>query len=389
MNNKINKIAYPHNNVGVDIDSYDLNKWVKTLESIYIYANKGYDIVKTREQLTHDWDGMEKLDFNHWMKYYQSNSQNSYKTAQYLSVAPGVTIPEKYSPAPRDINDLKPQIKHPGEEDPQFKINKKIKAIIGRLMSAEKLATEPEVQRELAKRLDVGIHKWLEELQRVKRLVQVAPIKHANSSILEDLIIKEANILAHQGFPKTAQELIKIAQDPAAPPPPPPPPAEDPLADPAAAASGGSTPEPPAAPSESKGDSPLEEFEKNLNLENPDSGNSSDGFFDGDFLEIVDEPPDLQGMKIMAQVQDMAPEPVMETEPAIPAQKPKMAPKPEIVVEEEPADTIVHKKTDDLIENALSSITVEDVIERLDTLVNLFRTREIPRQLAIIDLMMD
>jgi hypothetical protein len=421
MSNKINKTAYPQGYSVDYIESYDINKWVKTLETMYLYANQGYDISKTREQLTQNWDSMEKNDFNHWVKYYQGNNQNSYKTAQflpgmvdsnYLAVAPGVIAPNK----PPALNELKPNIKLPEEDDPQFKINKKIKSIISRLMSAEKLATDPDVQRELSKRLDVGIHKWLEELQRVKRLVQVAPIKHASSTILEDLIIKEANILAHKGFPKTARELIKIAQDPVPPPPPlepgmdavPPPPGITPL------------PPGPGGPPAEPAKDPLAEVSKSLlgsgfgDQNAIDDENSDDNFaiqveeFDPDFNDIVDmlegTDPISENMVVMAQALDplaapapepaLAPSPELSPVPAagtVPA-KPIAVPKAEIEIVDEPqesADTLVHKKTDDLLENALSGITITDVIERLDTLVNLFRTREIPRQLAIIDLMMD
>jgi len=421
MSNKINKTAYPQGYSVDYIESYDINKWVKTLETMYLYANQGYDISKTREQLTQNWDSMEKNDFNHWVKYYQGNNQNSYKTAQflpgmvdsnYLAVAPGVIAPNK----PPVLNELKPNIKLPEEDDPQFKINKKIKSIISRLMSAEKLATDPDVQRELSKRLDVGIHKWLEELQRVKRLVQVAPIKHASSTILEDLIIKEANILAHKGFPKTAKELIKIAQDPVPPPPPlepgmdalPPPPGVTPL------------PPGPGGPPAEPAKDPLAEvseslFGRGFGDENSiDDENLDDDFdievaeFDPDFNDIVDmlegTDPISENMVVMAQALDplaapapelaLAPSPELSPAPAagtVPA-KPVSVPKAEIEIVDEPqesADTLVHKKTDDLLENALSGITITDVIERLDTLVNLFRTREIPRQLAIIDLMMD
>jgi hypothetical protein len=114
--------------------------------------------------------------------------------------------------------------------------------------------------------------------------------------------------------------------------------------------------------------------------------------------------PISENMVVMAQALDplaapapelaLAPSPELSPAPAagtVPA-KPVSVPKAEIEIVDEPqesADTLVHKKTDDLLENALSGITITDVIERLDTLVNLFRTREIPRQLAIIDLMMD
>ena len=426
MNNKINKTAYPQGHSIDYIESYDVNKWVKTLETMYLYANQGYDISKTREQLTENWDSMEKNDFNHWVKYYQSNSQDSYKTAQflpgmqvadsnYLAVAPGAIVPNK---AP--LNDLKPNIKLPEEDDPQFKINKKIKSIISRLLSAEKLATDPDVQRELSKRLDIGIHKWLEELQRVKRLVQVAPIRHASSTILEDLIIKEANVLAYHGFPKAARELIKIAQDPAAaplPPPPPPMPTDagaippPPGVTPPPAGPGGPVPE-PTKPGE---DPALNQVAELLKIQNSaDDGMVKDDELEADIeisefsfddSEIVDmlegTDPISNNMVVMAQVAEPMPsapeatdvEPLEPLTPAPVAAKPpvpvKPAVKPEIEIVDEPADTLVHKRTDDLLEQALSGVTINDIIERLDTLVNLFRTREIPRQLAIIDLMMD
>jgi len=407
--NKINKIAYPQGQYDLSIGSYDINKWIKTLHSIYLYARQGYNIAKTSEQLIKDWDEMEKADFMHWMKYYQGNSQSAYKTAQYLQVAPGAYAPQnstqnfsqKNPSVPVMPDQLKADVKLPEEEDPQFKINKKIKSIISRLMSAERLATDPDVQKELSKRLDIGLSKWLEELHRVKRMVQVAPIRHANSTILEDLIIKEANILAHKGFPKAARELVKIAQSapeatPELPPPPPPPPGEAPATDPAAA------PPAPDASAEGTGEDALEKFVDNLNFDT----NSLDDILllltdeedENEVVDMIDVDP-LASIEIRAQAapgEMVTPQPSetvteMAAAPIAPPAAAPVAPamKSEIEVKEEPADTLVHKKTDDLLDQALSSVSIQDIIERLDTLVNLFRTREIPRQLAIIDLMMD
>jgi hypothetical protein len=53
--------------------------------------------------------------------------------------------------------------------------------------------------------------------------------------------------------------------------------------------------------------------------------------------------------------------------------------------EETPADD----NTDDLIEAALRNVTVDDVIRRLEMLVSVYNQREISRQLAILDIMMD
>jgi hypothetical protein len=469
--NKINKTAYPQGHADTHIKSYDLNKWTKTSHDISIYARQGYDYNKIKDELTKNWDEMEKKDFAHWMKYYQSNSQNAYKKAQYLEVAPGAFVPGAMLSSSPDLNDLKTKIKLPEEEDPQFKINKKIRSILNRLTSAEKLATDPDVQRELSKRLDIGLHKWLEELQRVKRLIQIAPIKHANSSILEDLIFKEANILAHKGFPKTAQELIKVAQliptpkDPQGSPPAPapapnlpggppgppldmpPPPDAPPGAPPGPGVPPGGPPGAPPAPPgggliptdpsqlpplkpnppkpaekpKPKGQEALDEMLGNLNSnKNKDNNNIVDPLVDDlagmtiqakedEFaeIEIVAQalPPEMATTPVDVPFSAPSAIPVPSPEPTglpnanLPASTPVKAPpasavkpKPTIEVSEDEdkfADTVIHKKTDDLLESALSSITITDVIERLDTLVNLFRTREIPRQLAIIDLMMD
>lgn len=459
---KINKIAYPQGQADLYRESYDINKWIQTFQNIHLYVNQGADPKEVYKNLTKNWDEMEKNDFNHWMKYYQGNNHSAYKTAQfmpspsppYIEMGPGVLLPNKSLDTSR-ADDLKPNIKLPEEDDPQFKINKKIKGIISRLMAAEKLATDPEVQRELSRRLDVSLHKWLEELQRVKRLVQVAPIKHAQSTILEDIIIKEANILASKGFPKVAQELIKIAQvaspaPPATPPagaapasPPKAPPMPEPSAPPPAAnapslpgvpdslpalpsapaAVGAPLPAPGPAPSNKPspaankpGADALDLFVNRMNPQLKDKNEIVD-MIDGDPLaeifvyensagvsgdHLVDDSNELisfaQEMPLgmppaPTSMAPMAPEAIPAAAPA-PAQPPAMmpAPTPEIEVSEDQdqfAETLVHKKTDDLLEQALSGITVTDVIERLDTLVNLFRTREIPRQLAIIDLMMD
>lgn len=461
---KINKIAYPQGQADLYRESYDINKWINAFQTIYSYVNQGFDFKEIYKKSTQNWDEMEKNDFNHWMKYYQGNNHSAYKTAQfmpspnppYIEMGPGALLPNKTTDTAR-IDDLKPNIKLPEEDDPQFKINKKIKGIISRLMAAEKLATDPDVQRELSRRLDVSLHKWLEELQRVKRLVQVAPIKHAQSTILEDLIIKEANILASKGFPKMAQELIKVAQvadkpsdspvapslpaapkapempSPSALPPPPssssPPKPMAPAGAPVAPALPATPPGPGAAAPAAPGTSPastsakkpgediLDKFVERMNPlsknkdkneivdmidEDPlaeifvyeNSAGGSDDVLPEDENELISFAQEMP-VPAPAPMPTAGAPPVSPMAPAAPMTMPTdrvIEPTPEIEVSEESgqfADTTIHKKTDDLLEKALSEITVTDVIERLDTLVNLFRTREIPRQLAIIDLMMD
>ena len=49
----------------------------------------------------------------------------------------------------------------------------------------------------------------------------------------------------------------------------------------------------------------------------------------------------------------------------------------------------VDDRTDDVIEAALSKITIQDVIQRLEMLVSVYNQREISRQINILDIMMD
>jgi hypothetical protein len=305
------------------------------------------------------------------------------------------------------------------------------------LSSAEKIATDPDIQKELSRRLDVSLHKWLEELHRLKRLVQVAPIKNANSSILEDLIIKEANILAFKGFPKAAEELIKIAQAaPAAPPAPPsappigaPPPSDAPIGAelppigapsakpgiptpsagkglpkptpklPVPSPSPGAVPPIPAGPAskpKDPGEENLEEFVKNLNIgkNNKDNNQIVDPLNDDLFgitiqADDSDESDELAEIEVFAQalppetsmpanvnapvamanpslpagaatVSDLASVAPVAVPASMPAKKPAQLTK-EIEVSDEGgeggsefADTKLHKRTDDLLESALS-----------------------------------
>jgi len=82
-----------------------------------------------------------------------------------------------------------------------------------------------------------------------------------------------------------------------------------------------------------------------------------------------------------------------EAETAPPEDKPKqqrekLAPQQsEITVIED--DIKVEDNTDDVIEAALDHISIKDAISRLEILVGIYKQREVPRQLAILDIMMD
>lgn len=379
----IKKLAYPQGDGMAPIEeTRDVQKWMQAMRDVYALGQSpGYDISKAFKEITANWDKMEQKDFKSWMSFYEENAHNKYKTAQdgkYYQFGPGTMIPMDHlraklpsAPDMAQYDRNEAIVQHQAQQQQQEletkkreDIKKKIKAIISRLNAAERLATDPEVQKDLQKCLDVGVPKWLEELQRVKRLVQLAPIKSSNSTILEDLIIRQANILQHKGFPKTAQQMRILAQEPPSLP---------------TAADPGGMPEPPAggAPEmsmtpppdlggggEDDGKDAIDELIEGMNNDSSDTN---------DVEDMEDDP--LASITVMAQaVEPQADPAAIEVE-----EEPQVAPE----------TTPESGQASDAFEAALANVTITDVINRLEALANIFRNREISRELAIVDLMMD
>jgi hypothetical protein len=79
---------------------------------------------------------------------------------------------------------------------------------------------------------------------------------------------------------------------------------------------------------------------------------------------------------------------------APPAARPAPAPIPrepvgDVTPDEPEATERPVDNTDDVIEAALKNVSIEDVVNRLEMLVSIYNQREISRQLAILDIMMD
>lgn len=374
----IKKIAYPQGD-GVNFieTPRDLSKWMQAMRNIYALGQQPeYDLSAAFKLVTQNWDNMERKDFKYWMSFYEENAHQKYKTAdKYYQAAPGVMIPIDHLKAKLPMGQSEPDMSglNPSpnlEEEKRLKaqeVEKKIRALVSRLNAAERIASDPDVQKRLAPSLDIGLPAWFKILQDVKRSVQLAPMRNAASSILEDIVIKHANILQRQGFPKAARELRSFAQ-----PAPEAMPAGDPV----------------MGPSPEDGEEALDEFVEGMSL----GGDSDDT---NDIEDMVDDP--LASITVIAQAlppaEQALPNQESEAAPAaVPAEPSPEVVGPsgdEVVEEEEFAKNEMHSKTDNLLEAALSNVTLNDVITRLETLANLFRTREIPRQLAIIDLMMD
>lgn len=398
------KYSYPTGTVGnMEVYHYNVDNWKQLFSKIYSLSSSGYDYNEAFKIATSEMDDLEKNDFRHWLKFYQENNHMKYKMAQNFQNFPMSNVDSmSMFQAPKQPDASKDDI-----------IKKKINSIISRLQSAEKLATNPEVREVLSNSLQIPLYKWLEELHLIKRYIQTAKI--SNAKTLDDLIVKHAYKIYTLGYPVAAEEFKKFAQvAPATEEPSADAPAEAPAADAAPAAPAADAMVPSPAPGPTAGPLPgipiptdpnaaglpAPEVSSELSeaLEGEDDGTKKspldkliDNLNFNDTNDVIgpegDDYDPLAEIVVTAQeVNQMAQQPIT------PQQRRALKP---AQVEQEPeekeqfASTVMHKKTDDLIEAALGQVSVKDIIYRLESLVNLFRTREIPRQLAIVDLMMD
>jgi hypothetical protein len=357
---------------------------------------------------------MEKFDFKNWLKYYTEGTQNKYASycepvnikladSKYWESpdVPGYFIPlsEKQEATERfDFNQAKAVEDNTKiqEEKNRQAIEAQRKKIVSRLDSIEKLLRSKEGH-------DVAGDEAISLIQIVHDLKsKIYSIKKASRSnaIYQDLIIREANKLTNLGFVKSASVLNSFAQEiPAAAAPPSPmgsgggqlgdipgiapgevapgnnsadlsgttqpaqtPPAGPmdqtaPMSTPALAAAPVPTP-PPAAPEKAKLSPGMQGFldglqDVNIDLEE-DTSDASDGKIStAQDAGLTPAPEDKKDLEIH------------ENEPA------------------------KGTKFDDIIDTAFNNLTVDDVIEKLEVLSKIFKTREVPRQLSIVDMMLD
>jgi hypothetical protein len=150
------------------------------------------------------------------------------------------------------------------------------------------------------------------------------------------------------------------------------------------------------------GSQALDDLVKGMNNDKNDDQDVSDI---NDIEDVEDDP--LSEITVIAQAAPPPGTPDIEVEdevlgnpdpppepskgPVVVPAKPKDSGEPKQVTAPAPLPPMAPQKVNltDPFEMALSSVSVVDVVTRLEALANIFRNREIARQLAIIDLMMD
>lgn len=434
------KTAYPQDEYAKMIEPpRNLTKWTQTMRELYDQAQRGMDFKRAFDSVTHQWDDMEKLDFKHWLNFYQENAHQKYKSAQYSHLNNGgATIPTKalrsVLPQMPDMNGLAPAVEVENqrvESERKAIVQKKIQALISRLNSAEKISTQPEVQLALQKVLSIGVEQWVSLLQQLKREIQLAPMRGYSSQTLEDLIYKNANRLRVIGKDQAATFLIKFAQlgtpmptnsmdvvnmnpidVPMGGQPVMPSFKEDApgptVGLPGAAPSSAAAPTGPMAePMEAQPEEEnpiLKKFLELLAGPNEDS-NKADMDLQEPNDQLVVSEEDFDDLKIVrAQAIPMdSPKPLRDSIQApVPLAAPNQIPQEAPLVEEEelvlpeeelvsPEEESIPEMSDkkvDPFDAALTSVTMSDLISLLESVANVFRARELPRSLTKADLMM-
>jgi hypothetical protein len=438
-------IAYPNNDSFMNIPGqHPLPKWIQTVKEIYYNEKNGIDRRSSIQKCTSGWNEIEVFDFLNWLKYYEGNEHMKYKKAQSWYVndsMPGYFLNIKNdspdsAPNPGDeISNTRDSLNQLSSSEKKRIIEKQRNKLIGRLDSAEKLLRSDDGQLFAGKEFEA----LLEALYGLKKKIQMINKVSVSTQIYDDLIVRAGNKLNKNGFIKAASILYSLANGEEPPvkqngiagdneqkPPSDIKPVEQaPLteAPPAVA--------PPNAPTTQQG-APNNTYttttigtNKPPAAEGPQSDNNTPSvdslikspgakaFLDNmgvDDIEVLDSDDDFvveaQALPTAPATGDLEveepittnpePEPLNPT-PDVKLDKPKkeIAPKnleempeePKEEIEEEPSAP--HKDYDSIIDAALSGVTITDIINKLEDLSNIFRKREIPRQLAILDIMLN
>lgn len=410
------KIAYPQPMAIEERPEYDIGRWVMATREIYNLMNKGYSQDQAEKNITGNWEVREKMDYEQWLKFYKDKTPEKYpklaaedhgenlflanlplgvgalrartnnsgkfpnpiSSDQYNSkVSPGLTqnLPESDVASARD------------------KIEGQRKKLISRLNSAEKMLASLDGQLFAGDDQEL----MLKLLQDLKRRIQIANKLTAKSSLFEDYIYRTANFLKVKGKDDAANFFYKIAQFGEGP------------ADGGLDLGESEVPGEEAAPQAVSDDGNkqetyecLKEFFANLK-EGIDDENSPEEKKPEELkpnptaLNIPPPAVPAPPAKATASIEDNIKLGMgywhknAQMAPAAPAPKQlRTAPPKRPNNELEAVEGVVPEdNTEDVIDAALKNVSINDVISRLEMLVSIYNKREIARQLAILDIMMD
>lgn len=434
------KEAYPNTDVYQYVPGqHDTQKWLQAISDIYRKEKGGVPRVNAIRSVVGGWNVMETYDFLNWVKFHESGDHMKYKFAQlwfeqsgssqkwYHNPDTGYALQIKKEPevdvAPAvggtDIDFARTKAQE--DSDRRSIIEKQRNKIIGRLDSAEKLLRSPDGHVFSGKEFET----LLEAIYQLKKKIQMVNKISSSTRLYEDMIVREANVLTKKGFVKAADLLYSVAQTPAAgaekakgtdqpTSPPPPAPPSDP--------SGAGNPGPPsggaATPAQPPGNPTMPQSEPASTQPKGISdflARMDDGMYAPDEQQNTEDDLEVSDQELLVTEAQILPEEIGDSAKPAPLKPATVAPPkadvpaeaaPEAPVppagEEAPLEVTEDdiKKTptsdappttdfDAKVDAVFSDITVADVVAKLEDLAKIFKTREVPRQLGIVDMMLD
>lgn len=471
----VSKLAYPNEDYTNIKSQRDVQKWLNAVKEIYNREQNGENKVFVIRKVTSEWNIIETFDFLNWIKFYESGSHMKYKFAKLWyendSLGPGYflemnhknTEPEKTV----DIDATRDQAIYDAEK--KQTIERHRNKIIGRLDSAEKLLRSQDGHTFSGKEFE----SLLESIYQLKKKIQMVNKLSSSTRLYEDMIVREANVLAKKGFIKASDSLYALAQTPGQ------------SGEAATGRSGNSesslTPASPGDPSgagnpgapgglpsmgpgmpqqapssatpnsvennpPSKG---IEEFLTGLNKDqySPRDSDTLEVQDNADVLEVndvlevreedgvlvskgqmmpknpmtVDEPittspapakldpapvktPTTEDLEEFHDIQEtLKPKPVKPSKPKAPKLEGKDIPdsSPELEIEDVPELEVTEEDIPEAVEPystsnfdakvdaVFSDITIADVVTKFEYIAKIFKTREVSRELAVADMMLN
>ena len=414
--NILKKQAYPNSDHYMHVPGqHNTDKWLQAVRDVYYKEKEGNDRVNAIKNVTIGWKVNETYDFLNWLKFYEEGSHLKYKAAQvwYENDSPGYFLHIKKDPEKTDSLMNKDDISYakdsPADElsvtEKKRIIQKQKNKIVGRLDSIEKLLRSDEGHLFAGKELE----NLMETIYGLKKKIQLLNKTSTSVRLYEDMFIREANILTKKGFYKSANIFLSLAEEnknpnqpqqnkiPNAPSPVPPNQGSGSAGGlPSPAGDGGpndqNAPKNDNSPGKEIKNKPegINKFLSNLDPAKKIDQSSAD---DINLLDIIDPDDEL-----IVEAQALPPPPPKLRPPPAANEVVPLSPpteKASLEVSEEdlkPKDINITNKPsnfDSKVNDVFSNITIEDIIAKLENLSKIFKTREIPRQLAIVDMMLD
>lgn len=214
---RLSKKAYPNIAGREDrLPSFDIDRWITTLKSIYASINSEEKGRKEAiDHFTQDWDSDERRSFLNWMRYYEEGTTEKYnvKTAKFIKEAFGTpVVPEAWANREDRASDKMYLSTHPKPEltkrEQELERAKGYKRKMKSRLRAFKTLLEKYNDILPKQKLD-DIY---DELYRLEKNV----IKLDVYASLQDCVVRSANRLEKFGFKEGADFLHKVAAEPAA-----------------------------------------------------------------------------------------------------------------------------------------------------------------------------